>query len=156
MERREHPAAAVHGPNAADDLLALAATIWGEARGEPELGQIAVGWVVRNRAADPGWWGDGVLAVCLAPRQFTCWWDDQAERVSMVDEDDPRFRRCLAIAARLINPQDMPGSIADPTHGADHYHARGVTPAWADGRRPTARIGRHIFYRLGKNGDDAA
>jgi hypothetical protein len=59
--------------NAHDARRAMAATIWGEARSEPLAGRIAVGWVVRNRAADPGWWGKDVRTCCLSPAQFSAY-----------------------------------------------------------------------------------
>ena len=47
----------------------------------------------------------------------------------------------------------MAGEIADPTGGADHYYADYIAaPKWARGRTPTARIGRHLFFRLGLGG----
>ncbi|MCA1941149.1 MAG: cell wall hydrolase [Caenispirillum bisanense] len=38
------------------------------------------------------------------------------------------------------------GSLADPTAGATHYHARGIHPPWAWRLVPCAEIGRHLFY----------
>ena len=73
-----------------EDVLALARTLWGECRGEPKIGQIAVAWVILNRAEQPGWWSkshteaimdDTIEAVCLCPHQFSCWWDSQAAKV---------------------------------------------------------------------------
>lgn len=57
----------------AGDIDILARTIYGEARGEPWEGKIAVAWVVRNRAERGGWWGDTIREVCLKPWQFSCW-----------------------------------------------------------------------------------
>ncbi len=133
--------------NAHDARRALAATIWGEARSEPLAGRIAVAHVVRNRAADPGWWGRDVRTCCLSPGQFSCWWDRQGQAVRLVDETDAAFRACLDIAGQV-----MTGDLADPTGGADHYHRDDVRPHWAQGRKPIRTIGRHIFYRLGRLG----
>ena len=123
----------------------MAATIWGEARSEPLAGRIAVGWVIRNRAADPGWWGKDVLSGCLSPAQFSCWWDNQGQGVRTVDETDGQFRQALQIAGEV-----MTGDLADPTAGADHYHRDDICPAWAVNRTPVRTIGRHVFYRLGR------
>ncbi|MBL8659771.1 MAG: cell wall hydrolase [Rhodospirillales bacterium] len=132
----------------------MAATIWGEARSEPLAGRIAVGWVVRNRAGDPGWWGKDVLSCCLSPAQFSCWWDKQGQAVRTVDEANIQFRQALQIAGEV-----MTGDLADPTAiggqtGADHYHRDDVKPAWAVGHKPIRTIGRHVFYRLGRDGGD--
>ena len=126
----------------------VAATVWGEARGEPRAGQVAVAWVIKNRVARPAWWGRDWAGVCTAPQQFTCWWDDQAERVRSVDARSVGYEACLEVARQV-----MAGTVADPTHGADHYYADTIpTPKWARGRTPTARIGRHVFFRLGPDG----
>ena len=135
------------GRNTATAERALAATLWGQARGESEEGKLAVASVVANRAARPGWWGRDIRSVCLAPAQFSCWWDAQGPRVRSVDETDPELRACLRIARRVFT-----GNYRDPTGGADHYHRDDVQPAWARGRRPVRVIGRHVFYKLCKAG----
>ena len=55
------------------DLNIMAKTIWGEARGEPYNGQVAVAWVIRNRAERGGWFGNTIREVCLKDQQFSCW-----------------------------------------------------------------------------------
>ncbi|MFT8135469.1 hypothetical protein ACMYLZ_23150, partial [Salmonella enterica subsp. enterica serovar Enteritidis] len=54
----------------------LARTLWGEARGEGQAGQIAVAWTIRNRVFDgkaKSWWGEGYAGVGLKPGRFSCW-----------------------------------------------------------------------------------
>jgi spore germination cell wall hydrolase CwlJ-like protein len=128
--------------NSCDPARALAATLWGEAPGEPFEGKIAIACVVRNRANAPGWWGRDVVGVCTAPAQFTCWHDGQAQRVRHVDETDASFAQCLDIARDVLA-----GQYRDHTGGADHYHVASMDPPppWARGRKPTARIGAHLF-----------
>lgn len=120
-------------------------------------GQIAVAWVIRSRATNPGWWsrqrGDGIPddtieAVCLDPHQFSCWWDGQAKRVR--SSTLAQLGTLYELAEAVLNDQ-----IPDPTNGADHYHAilrpEGVEvwpPVWAQ-KKVGKRIGRHLFYRLG-------
>jgi hypothetical protein len=96
-----------------------------------------------------GWWGRDVTSVCTAPAQFTCWHDGQAKRVRHVDETDPSFAQCLDIARDVLA-----GRHRDQTSGADHYHVASMDPPppWARGKKPTARIGAHLFYRLGLDG----
>lgn len=128
-------------PGSAADILAR--TLWGEARGEPVRGIEAVAAVVMNRARRGGWWGDSVESVCRKPMQFSCWnpSDPNRAKLERVDETDRAFRICLRIARRAIA-----GSVDDPTHGATHYHVRGLLPKWARGRDPSAEIGNHLFY----------
>ncbi len=121
----------------------LARTLWGEARGEPVRGIEAVAAVVMNRVKRGGWWGDTVETVCRKPWQFSCWnaADPNRAKLERVDEGDRMFRICLRIARRAIA-----GSVEDRTGGATHYHVRGLMPAWARGRDPSAEIGNHLFY----------
>ena len=105
--------------NATDPVRAMSATIWGEARGEPFEGRVAVAWVIINRSRMPGWSGEDIrFSVCSARWQFSCWFDAQAERVRFVDERNEKLAACLDVAKRV-----MAGEIADPTGGADHYYA---------------------------------
>ncbi|MCP5367672.1 MAG: cell wall hydrolase [Hyphomicrobiales bacterium] len=126
----------------------LARTIYGEARGEPVRGMEAVAAVIMNRvrlaeAWDGYWWGRTVQEVCLKPWQFSCWnpGDPNRAKIQAADRDDPAFAACLRIACRALA-----GVLADPTHGATHYHAKGLEPAWARTRPHCAEIGNHRFY----------
>lgn len=130
------------------DIDTLARTIYGEARGEPFKGMVGVAWVVRNRVeADlhrdgkPDWWGETVTEVCRKKWQFTCW-IDQYKKIAEVPETDPIFMRCKAAALLVLS-----GSLNDPTGGSTHYYASYIqAPKWAQGKEPTAVIGRHRFY----------
>ncbi len=129
----------------------LARTLWGEARSEGTAGMQAVASVVLNRvriAQGRGgyWWGETIIQVCQKPYQFSCW-----------NKDDPNFRKILAVAetedfyfatALRIARRAVFASLSDPTDGATHYHAAGAVPVWAQGKKPSAVIGRHIFYKL--------
>lgn len=128
-------------PGSPADILAR--TLYGEARGESVRGIEAVAAVVMNRVQKGGWWGNAVEAVCRKPFQFSCWneGDPNRPKLERVDETDRVFRICIRIARRAIA-----GVLDDPTGGATHYHTRGVFPAWAKGREPSAEIGGHLFY----------
>ena len=54
------------------DLEVTLVTLFGEARGEPVEGLIAVGSVIRNRVKAARF-GSTYRAVCLARWQFSCW-----------------------------------------------------------------------------------
>lgn len=128
----------------------LARTLWGEARGEGPAGMEAVASVVLNRVASAQqmggyWWGNTIIQVCQKPYQFSCWVraDPNYRRIVEVDERDIHFATAVRIARRAIA-----GTLKDSTDGATHYHAYGLSPAWARGHKPKAVIGRHVFYRL--------
>lgn len=136
------------------DLGVLARTIRGEADGEGWEGWCAVACVVMNRVRKGGWWskgpgkdglGDpvrpgGIAAVCLHPRQFSCWNGEAGERLSR-QHIVPEHYAVAELAAR--------GLLRDVTGGATHYYAPDVVkaPDWADVGKLTARIGGHIFFR---------
>ena len=128
-----------------DTIDTLARTLYGEARGEPRRGKIAVAWVIRNRAIRPGWWGRGIIEVCLKPSQFSCWNanDPNRPKLTAVTVDSPSFLRCYASAAGVLADVHE-----DPTNGATYYYADYIDrPGWARDMAETVRIGRHIFLK---------
>lgn len=138
-------------PLSAADLLAAVRTVYGEARGESIEGQIAVAWVIRNRAdwVVPSWWGHTVEQVCIKPFQFSCWNanDPNSKLLAELHPDNLHF---TAIENGVVKPV-MGGQIPDPTGGATHYKVRGTKASWdaAVADIEPVRIGAHDFYRLG-------
>lgn len=143
-----------------DPVEVLARTLWGEARGEDRQGREMVANVVMNRVnldlghdGKPDWWGEGVVAVCLKPWQFSCWLPNDANRKKLmaVTEADSVFRECVEIARQAIA-----GNLPDRTGGATHYlniplvlKAGGKLPTWAtDAKKHTADHGGHAFFRV--------
>jgi N-acetylmuramoyl-L-alanine amidase len=126
-----------------DPIDTMARTAWGEARGEGDAGITAVCWVIKNRAARPGWWGKDIVGVCYARAQFSCWLpsDPNSSKIVAVTERDPVFARCLKIADDVFF-----GRVPDTTGGATFYHTLNCHPNWASAYRETVRIGHHIFY----------
>jgi N-acetylmuramoyl-L-alanine amidase len=128
-----------------DAVDTMARTIWGEARNQGTLGMVAVANVIMNRVALDSWFGYDVISVCKKPYQFSCWLknDPNYEKLRMVNDSDESFRKALMIAdfaaERLLK---------DITNGADHYHTVSIMPRWAKGKKPVAKIGSHIFYKL--------
>ncbi len=136
------------------DLDTLARTLWGEARGEPDQGKVAVAWVIANRASRPAFAGHllgragAVDRVCKAPWQFSCWNLDDPNRAQLI------ALHPIAMAVELQIATDvLKGDLSDPTNGADHYHtidapawATAWPPGWAASMRQTARFGGHVFY----------
>jgi N-acetylmuramoyl-L-alanine amidase len=129
-----------------DALDVLVRTVYGEARGEPKAGQVAVVHVIRNRVDRPGWWGHDIASVCLAPWQFSCWNVSDPNRALI--EALPRESEVYQQLAQLVR---LAWDEADTTDGADHYFAPkgmpgGKPPSWAMQYRRTVSIGRHVFY----------
>ena len=125
------------------DVMVLVRTVWGEARGEPLRGQLAVAYVVLNRWRSGKWFAGKTLAsTCLKAHQFSAWNTGDLNREAMCDATDADLADCRAAARAAVE-----GSQSDPTDGCTHYHTVAVSPAWARGREPYITIGRHAFYK---------
>ncbi len=148
------------------DVEITARTAWGEARGEGELGMLAVCWVVVNRANIAAKWllqhperqfhplyGFGTPdSAALRPWQFSCWNRDDPNRAALlaVGPADRAFATACRLAKVAVHRE-----IEDPTNGATHYHTIAAPaavqiwpPRWAREQEPTTTIGHHVFYRL--------
>lgn len=138
------------------DIMYMTATVYGEARGEPYLGKVAVAHVIVNRAKRPGWWSrqvddvkdDTPAAVCVDKYQFSCWNESDPNssvvRKIAIERLDPyenkSIRSCLyAVLAAIEGEQD-------PTDNATHYHTKNILPHWAEDLDPSFAIGNHLFY----------
>jgi len=129
------------------DLKLLALCIYGEARGESELGRTAVGCVVRNRVkVQPR---KSYREVILKPLQYSCFnFDDPnfkimldfAQKPHTLDDD---FVECLKVAESILS-----SVIGDITGGATNYfNPKRADPDWAKAMVKTVSIGKHDFYR---------
>src|SRR5262245_20041116 len=80
------------------EMTLYATTVLLEAESEPERGQLAVAWVIRNRM-DVGH-GQGIAEVILRPWQFSCWNDDYsvARRARLTGIDVIRWERAWRVA----------------------------------------------------------
>ena len=136
----------------------LAVTIYGEARSEPEVGQIAVAYTILNRASKQR----TLCQVALAPKQYS------------VFNNNPKLR-AIAVSLHLIPEQkniidqkswDQAVKVAqmvtrkyveDPTGGATHYIADKVMkskgyhyPRWSKEFKMVKEIENHKFYKDNK------
>lgn len=136
------------------DVDTLARTVWGEARGESDLGKTAVAWVIRNRAGRTAFarhlaGREGAIDwVCKAAWQFSCWNVQDPNRAKLVALHPIDFALELQLATEVLK-----GGAPDPTGGADHYHTVDAPswatlwpPDWASTMAETARFGGHVFY----------
>ncbi len=134
-----------------DDNELLALVIYGEARGEPIEGKIAVAAVIMNRVKRDGWFGKNVKEVILKPWQF-----------SVFNINDPNRERLEAIALDFKSHVETYESLKEsywvalgflgnwlPSNvgAATHYFADYIdTPTWAEKMEHIRDIGRHKFY----------
>jgi spore germination cell wall hydrolase CwlJ-like protein len=120
----------------------LAQTLYWEAKSEGRKGMEAVGWVVLNRMRD----GEFPRTICAVVKQgqekpgcqFSYWCDGKSD----TPEPDDEWALAQDVARDLLS--DPP---PDPTGGAMFYHTVEVKAPWAESRKKTGRIGRHIYYR---------
>lgn len=133
------------------DILAL--TIYGEARGEPIEGKIAVGNVCRNRLKTNRW-GATYERVCLAPMQFSCWSPKgglsnytlvktlAAQIMDGHPPNDPALAECYWVASGIHG-----GAARDNTERSTFYFVtNSKIPSWAIGHLPVCVIGNHSFF----------
>ncbi len=128
------------------DMTCLAMNVYHEARGEPLEGQFGVAEVTMNRVADNRY-PDSICEVVHQKR-----WDSLRKRYvsafswtefDAVDEPEGEaWERAVFVARTTID-----GERSQSLDGAVHYHAAHIRPSWSRGKRPVARIGRHLFYR---------
>lgn len=115
--------------------------MYGEARNQPNEGQIAVAWVIRNRVVD-GRYGEGVRGVCLKSKAFSCW---------NYNPNDKNLQKMQTTNAGLVQRNFVRLAFTaaqedDPTKGSKHYCRIDVSPAWARGKVPVLTIEAHAFY----------
>jgi spore germination cell wall hydrolase CwlJ-like protein len=141
-------------------ILALALTLFGEARGEGYDGMMAVGWTIMNRIEE------GILQfgeyhteqVVFKYKQYSCWnrktkhtkLDPNLKLLMHIDQlkkgtiGYTRWQQAKKIAYLLIHKK----AGADPTHHATNYAAlKTVKPYWLKDMKKTATIGNHTFYK---------
>jgi N-acetylmuramoyl-L-alanine amidase len=120
--------------------------VYYEARGEPRSGQYAVAEVTMNRVAS-GYYPDTVCGVVyqkqwdpLRRRYVGAFsWTEFARRPS---PEGREWRRAWEVAETVYRKRHVP-----TLDGVLHYHAVYIKPSWSRGRKPVARIGKHVFYK---------
>jgi N-acetylmuramoyl-L-alanine amidase len=129
------------------DLAIAARTVYGEARGETDVGKRAVAWVIRNRMTRRA---QSSANVCLDPKQFLCWNDTDVNRskIAALREQDPDYLACVTVASGVLAQE--PPLWTDPTNNADAYLITalvksGAVPDWWKNVRVTVAIGSHTF-----------
>ena len=120
----------INGPASNSDFELLARIISAESRGEPYIGQVAVGAVVLNRVESPSF-PDSISEVIYQPGAFTAVNDGQI--------DQP-----VAESSRRAAREALNGS--DPTGGAlFYYNPKKTSDKWIRTRTVITSIGSHLF-----------
>ena len=117
---------------ASGDVYLLAQCIYGEARGEPYKGQVAVGAVVLNRVRSSSF-PNSIAGVIYQRGAFTAVSDGQ---INLAPDDT-----ALKAAKDAMNGWD-------PTGGClFYYNPATATSAWIRSRPVALRIGEHVFCK---------
>ncbi|PSJ99812.1 spore cortex-lytic protein [Brevibacillus fortis] len=115
-----------------NDLKIMANAVYGESRGEPFEGQVAVAAVILNRVKSPSF-PDTPSAVIFEPRAFTAVADGQIWLT-------PNESATKAVKNALNG--------WDPTGGCTYYfNPDTATSGWIWSRPQVKKIGKHIFCR---------
>jgi len=139
------------GAYASAQRKCLAEAIYFEARGEPELGRIAVAQVVLNRLKNPAY-PNTICSVVYQNKskrnrcQFSFACDGIPERIS----DQASWKMARELSDRILD--DDRTLFLEDVGAATHYHANYVRPRWARSMKKMDTIGRHIFYKTYNGG----
>ena len=115
-----------------NDIQIMAQAVYGEARGEPYIGQVAVAAVIINRINSPTF-PNTASGVIFEPRAFTAVADGQ-----IYMDPDETARRAVIDA---INGQDPSGNAMY------YFNPDTATSGWIWTRPQIKKIGKHIFCK---------
>lgn len=116
-----------------NDFYLLARMIAAEARGEPYVGQVAVGAVILNRVEHPSF-PNSISGVIYQPGAFSAINDGQWAKTPVTD------------SARKAAQDALNGW--DPTGGAIYYYNPAkTTSTWIYSRPVVTTIGAHVFAK---------
>jgi spore germination cell wall hydrolase CwlJ-like protein len=141
----------------AKDIDTAARVVWGEARGEPWRGKVAVMWVLVNRtdhamaymkktgSKQHALYGNGTLdSAARMPWQFSIFNSNDPNRKKLKDAHKRKeWAECLAAVHAVLD-----GVEESPISKCCHYCLLKSRPAWAKGLTPVTAIGGHKFYHL--------
>ena len=129
------------------DIMILTKTVYGEARGEGEVGIKAVVHLVLNRVRsdNPLFKHDETISkACLRKEQFECW--DFKKEMASIDVKSDEF---LKLKSLVIDAHKEYTKGKDLTKDALFYVKRGKhLPKWAWGMRKTTVINHHVYFKL--------
>lgn len=137
------------------EIKCLATMIYGEARGEKKVGQVAVAYSAVNRAQG----GKTLCSVVLAPKQYSIFNNNPELRAAAMSPTLPPARKekldkkswdnAIEVAQEVVQRR-----IPDPTKGSTHYIAPkamaslGYTyPKWSYQYTLVVVIDNHKFYK---------
>jgi N-acetylmuramoyl-L-alanine amidase len=136
--------------------LVLTGTIYGETSGCGLYAMQNVAQVVLNRVNDR-WNAGGLVGVCLAPYQFSCWNANDPNRARIIQASAAPNNQ-VWVAAQSVAHAALSGTLPNRVKGADSYYAENMRskPSWA--KEPGFFVfsdGYHDFWQLRPEVKDA-
>jgi spore germination cell wall hydrolase CwlJ-like protein len=133
-------------------VMCLALNLYFEARDQPVVGQLAVGFSTMNRVADERY-PDTVCEVVKQakynawdmenPIRHRCQYSWFCDGMS----DEPKNSKAM-LEATILAANIFYGRVTDISDGATHYHASWINaPYWTEQMTTVFTIDDHIFYR---------
>jgi len=125
-------------------LMCLATNMYHEAKGEGDLGWLAVGMVTMNRVLSKRY-PNTVCEVVYQNngRVYQFSWAGSKKRLTKPSKE--LYNRIQGYALLIFLYHDR---MHDVTEGALFFHANYVSPYWSKKMNRTVQIGNHIFYTL--------
>ena len=116
-----------------NEILCLSALMWGEARGEGNIGMVATAYTAINRKADPNY-PKTICEIIRQPKQYQ-FLDYGMPTKTQIAHLEP-------LAKAILEKR-----IDDPTKGAKWFHTKQMAkPFWARQKEVKIAIANHIFY----------
>ena len=133
-------------------VMCLALNLYFEARDQPVVGQLAVGFSTMNRVADERY-PDSVCGV-VKQAQYSAWDSKNPIRHRCQYSwfcdgmsDEPKNGKAM-LEATILAANIFYGRVTDISDGATHYHATWINaPYWTEQMTTVFTIDDHIFYR---------
>jgi hypothetical protein len=129
--------------NAPRDVDCLTAAVYYEARGESADGQAAVAQVVLNRVRHPAF-PKSICAVVFQRSNNGCQFSFACNGAMTRPREPDAWARAQDIATHALT-----GGVMSAVGYATNFHAARAGLSFGNGMIRVARIGMHIFYRLG-------
>jgi len=125
------------GMKMSPEVACLAKNIYHESRGEPRIGQVAVGIVTLQRVASR-FYPNTICEVVYQPKAF-----------SWTAQKSPKENKRILYGSSLSAAKEALATYKDVPDDKriDHFHTLGVDPYWAKTKLLVVQIGNHKFYR---------
>ncbi|MBZ5753011.1 cell wall hydrolase, partial [Metabacillus rhizolycopersici] len=129
-KQKDSTAVNLPGGYSQNDIQLMANAVYGEARGEPYIGQVAVASVILNRVKNPIF-PNTIAGVIFEPRAFTAVADGQIWLTP-----NEQAKKAVIDAINGFDPSEQ---------ALYYFNPDTATSAWIWGRPQIKRIGKHIF-----------